>query len=425
MPPEPSAGQTLSAREAAALLGVKLPTLYAYVSRGLVRSTPAPRGRARRYRREDVERLAFRHRGGGRRIRSPLSWGEPLLETAITRLSPDGPVYRGHRLDDLVTEGLRFEAVAELLWGGGVPETDDEIEARWTAADLGVDAAAVARLIPDGATPMAALQVLVPALALADPGRYDPRREAVLPRARALIRRLAAGIGLPDAGRANDALQADSVAQAVAVSLGARSAHAVRAVETALVVCADHELNASTFAARVTASTRADVYACVGSALCALSGPLHGSVSEQVEALLIEIGRPERAEAVIHERLRRGEHIPGFGHPFYRQLGDPRARLLLDAAQPLGTRSRSARALAGLIEAARAAQRPPPNLDVGLVAVSAPLGLRPGAAAGLFAVGRAAGWVAHALEQVETGHLLRPRARYAGPDAPGEEGMLA
>ena len=75
--------------------------------------------------------------------------------------------------------------MAELLWGGGVPETDDEIEARWTAADLGVDAAAVARLIPDGATPMAALQVLVPALALADPGRYDPRREAVLPRARA------------------------------------------------------------------------------------------------------------------------------------------------------------------------------------------------------------------------------------------------
>lgn len=407
--------ETLSAREAADLLGVKLPTLYAYVSRGLVRSAPAPAGRARRYRRSDLERLRARSGGRGWRSASPLSWGEPLFETRITDMTQEGPAYRGQRLAELEADGVPFERVAELLWEGELPAADAPLDPAWCDADPGLDLSDVARVLPLGIHPLATLQVLVPALGAADPARFDTRREATLPRARALIRRLAAGLALPDVERAHDALAAGSVAEAVAVGLGARGARAARAVETALRACADHELNASTFAARVTASTRADLYACVSSALGALSGPLHGSVSEQVEALLLEIGRPERAERVMHERLRRGEHIPGFGHPFYAEA-DPRARMLLEAAAPLAPRSTGARVMDALLAAAREARRPAPNLDVGLAAVTARLGLPPGSAAGLFAVGRAAGWVAHVLEQAETGHLLRPRARYAGPD---------
>lgn len=416
----------LTAREAAELLGIKLPTLYAYVSRGLVRSIPGPKGRARRYRRDDVERLRAR-RARVRRPASPLSWGDPVLESGITRMTHEGPVYRGVPLADLVGDEVAFERVAELLWSADGSERADP-EA-WSPPDLGVDIAAVAQLIPAGTTPLAGLQLLVPALALRDPGRFDWRRESVLPRARRLLRRIAAGLALTTASRdavperVAASLAAPTLAEATAAALGARGATAWRAIQTALVVCADHELNASTFTARVAASTRADLYAVIGAALCALSGPLHGSVSEQVEALLEEIGEPENAERVIHERLRRGEHVPGFGHPYYRD-GDPRAQMLLAAAGLEDSRTRPARALLALLRAAEASQRPPPNLDVGLVAVTAPLGSSRGAAAGLFAVGRAAGWVAHGLEQIETGHLLRPRARYAGDDPVDGRGML-
>ncbi len=412
----------LTARQAAELLGVKLPTLYAYVSRGLVRSVPGPKGRARRYRRDDVERLRARS-ARARRPASPLSWGDPVLESGITRMTAEGPVYRGVPLADLVRQGVAFEGVAELLWTGVSRIDADGVDPAWFPDDLGVDTEVLAQLIPDGTTPLAALQLLVPVLALRDPGRFDWRRETVLPRARRLLRRLAAGLALTTGSpgavreRIDASLAATTLAQATAAALGARGPAARRAIETALVVCADHELNASTFTARVAASTRADLYAVIGAALCALSGPLHGAVTEQVEALLEEIGEPERAERVMHERLRRGEHVPGFGHPYYRD-GDPRAQMLLAAAGLETSRARPARALLALVRAAEASRRPAPNLDVGLVAVTAPLGLSHGAAAGLFAVGRTAGWVAHGLEQIETGHLLRPRARYAGDDAP-------
>jgi citrate synthase len=411
----------ISAREAAALLGVKLPTLYAYVSRGLLTSAPGARGRARRYRRADVERLRARGgRAGG--AASALRWGEPVLESAITRMSDAGPVYRGRPALELAREGASLEAVAELLWSGRLPEAGARPEPAWSPADFGVPVRRLAALLPREAPPLAALLLAVPALGAADPGRFDVRRDAVLPRARTLLRRMAAALALPlDPARVEPALRAPRVADAVAVALGARGgARAADALRQALVLSADHELNASTFAARVAASTHADVYAAVGAALGAFSGPLHGGVTERVEALLAEIGRPGRAERVMHERLRRGEPIPGFGHPFYER-GDPRARPLLALARELAPARGEARAALALVEAAAAAGRPAPNVDLGLAALAAALGLPRGAAAGIFAVGRAAGWIAHILEQQESGHLLRPRARYAGPpgDAPG------
>ena len=181
---------------------------------------------------------------------------------------------------------------------------------------------------------------------------------------------------------------------------------------------AEHELNASTFAARVVASTRADIYGCVQAGLAALSGPLHGAASDQVEALLAEAGSAEGAEAVIHERARRGERIPGFGHPYYREGGDPRARLLVELATELGSGARELRTMNALIGAMERAGRPPANVDAGAVVLRAALGMPRGAVTGLFAVARCAGWVAHSLEQLESGQLLRPRARYTGEQRP-------
>jgi citrate synthase len=397
---------SLDAREAAALLGVKLPTLYAYVSRGLLRSQPGGAGRQRRYARSDVERLRDRR---GLRAGEALRWGEPILDTAITEMTPAGPVYRGQPAVELARAGVPFESVAELLWTGALPAR----RPAWPPPKPPFPLERLARLLPEDAPPLARQILTVSALAPHDPGRFDCEREAVLPRARLLVRWLAAALAA-GGGRAGlaAALAAPSVAASLAAGFGLRGTTAeLRALDALLVLLADHELNASTFAARVAASARADPYAAVLAGLATLSGPLHGGAADRMEALLAEVHGPEDAARAVHERQRRGEPVPSFGHPYYVD-GDPRAALLFELAAALGSRSPTLRALLALVDAMREAGRPGPNSDAGAVALRAALGLPRGAAAGLFAVGRCAGWIAHALEQYETGELLRPRARY-------------
>jgi citrate synthase len=218
----------------------------------------------------------------------------------------------------------------------------------------------------------------------------------------------------PRAAPARPPNPARGVAATIAASFGLRRRAGQRALDAALVTSADHELNASTFAVRVAASTGADLYACMAAGLAALSGPRHGGACDRIEALVAETGRPERAAEIVRERFRRGETVPGFGHPLYPD-GDPRGRLLLDEARRLSGRPGPAlRTLFALVEAMRRAEREAPTVDVGLVALSSALGLPGGTAAGLFAIGRTAGWIAHALEQRSAGFLLRPRARYIG-----------
>jgi citrate synthase len=402
----------IPAAEAARLLGVKLPTLYAYVSRGLLRSLPGRGGRARRYLRSDVE--ALRERGPSvRAAAGALRWGEPILESSITAMTPEGPAYRGVHAADLVRRGVSFEAAAELLWTGALPEPSP----RWERTEC-PELDGALPLLPPEAPHASVFPVLVAARAAQDAGRFDTTPEGVLPRTRGLIRLLAAGLALPRApARARRAAKAQRIAEVVARAFALEpAAETLAAIDALLILLADHELNASTFAARVAASTHADVYAVVQAGLATLSGPLHGATSDRFEALLAEIGTPENAERVVQERARRGERIPGFGHPFYGPAGDARARVLLELAWERGSsRAPEVAAANAVIGAMERARKPPPNVDSAAVALRAALGMPPGAVAGLFAVGRAAGWVAHALEQVADGHLLRPRARYRGP----------
>jgi citrate synthase len=185
-------------------------------------------------------------------------------------------------------------------------------------------------------------------------------------------------------------------------------------VDRALILLADHELNPSSFTVRVAASTRADLYACTSAGLAAISGPRHGGNCDRVEALVAEVGRPEQAHRALVERSRRGEPVHGFGHPLYPD-GDPRTAPLLRAALELAPRRTSVRTVAAIIEAMEDLGREPATVDLGLVALAHALGLPPGSAAGMFAVGRAAGWAAHVFEQRAQGFILRPRARYVGP----------
>ncbi len=392
----------VTAAQAIGILGVKRPTLYSYVSRGLVRSVPGDGRRERRYVRADVERLRRRShaRAGHAAVAGgALDWGEPVLDTALTSITEDGPSYRGHLASDLVARAVVFEQAAELLWTGELPPGAP----RWRVERLGFRPQGLAALLPRGAAPLSAVRL---ASAVLVDGGDD---------ARSLIPRLAASLALAlDPGRVVASLSQSSVAATVLHALGKRPRPAtVRAANAALVASMDHELNPSSFVARVAASAGADVPACTAAALATLSGSRHGGMCDRVEALVAAVGAPARARQLVDERLRRGDGIPGFGHRLYPR-GDPRATWLLDVARSLGRPGTRLQALMAIVRAMNDAGHEPPTLDVGLVAVASALDLPAGSAVALFAIGRTAGCIAHALEQARSGQVLRPRARYVG-----------
>jgi citrate synthase len=408
----------VSAREAIALLGIRLPTLYAYVSRGLVGSIPGPRLKQRLYRRADLERLKARHdaRAGHAAVAGgALRWGEPVLDSAITRIDRDGARYRGSSATALARANAPFESVAELLWRGELPAGATP---RWRVNGFGSPATKLAAALPEsgeGTAPWLKLAIAVPALAAQDRSRSDTAVDAECGRARRLLVRLRAALALGNSNRRRRALEAESMAQGVLEAFGhPADAEAERIVNQCLVLCADHELNASTFVARIAASAGCDLYACVSAALAVMSGLHHGGATERVEALIADVGSPERARRVVEERTHRGEGLPGFGHRLYPDR-DPRAEVLLELSRERLRGNGRAGVLFAVVDAMRAIGGEPPTLDVGLVAVGRALDLPPGAPAALFAVGRMAGWVAHVIEQRSAGYLLRPRARYVGP----------
>ena len=399
----------LDARAAAKRLGVDLRTLYAYVSRGRVHSMPGERGRKRLYAVDDLERLKVRSEaraGHGAVAAGALRWGEPVLDSAITAITPDGPIYRGRPAVELAAAGVPFENVAELLWSGYLPDGS------LTWPRPAVPIAQLGKLVPAGASPLDVMALLVPLAALADPGRGDGRPDAIVARARMLIPRLGAALAAGASGLAaaayTRALGAGAIAAICARALGADD-HAVPLIDRALVLLADHELNNSSFTARVVASTDADPYACVAAALASLSGPRHGTASERFAQLADEIGHPDHVRAAVRAMKRRGHTPPAFGHLLY-PAGDPRAAPLLYALR--GSPNVRVRTMLALAEAL--ADIAAPTVDVALAALVASLGAPPSAASGLFAVARAAGWIAHVIEQRASGALLRPRARYIG-----------
>ena len=395
----------VDAQTAARSLGIQVRSLYAYVSRGQIRSVPGARGRPRLYSREDLARLETRRdarSGHGAVAAGALRWGEPVLDSAITAITPRGPIYRGRAAVDLAAAGTPFENVAELLWSGYLPGE------RITWPRPVIPLAQVSRLIPAGAGPLEVMAMLVQIAGLADPDRGDRRPDAIISRGRRLVPLLAAGLapGLAAASFTR-ALGAGSVAEIAARALGLDD-DAPPILERVFVLLADHELNASSFTARIAASTEADPYACVTAALATLSGPRHGRASEEVARFAEEVGGPDAARSAVRALRKRGLLPPEFGHPLYPD-GEPRAAALLECVRGSGVRR--VRTLLAIVDATTDAR---PNADIGLAAVTAALGAPPSAAPGLFAVARTAGWLAHALEQRAAGFLLRPRARYTG-----------
>ena len=397
----------LSAREAAELLGVRLETLYAYVSRGLLGSEQEQGGaRARRYRREDV--LALRRRGEAKRqpakaleaaLEGALDWGGPLLESSITAIAGGRVYYRG-RDAVLLARQASFEEVVALVWDIAPEELSPLFAAAAWPAEMGGW-----RRRLEALPPLEAAQALLPILASQDPAGFDLRPAATLKtgaRIAVFLAWVAAG-GKKSAGGV-----AASLARAWSVPAEKR-----RLIEAALILCVDHELNVSAFTTRCIASADAPLYGAVAGGLAALAGSRHGGHTRRVEALLDEIGEPGRARQVLAERLRRGEAIPGFGHPLYPQ-GDPRAGELLRLAGELHPAAPAVELVDALIAAAADLLGEKPTVDCGLVLAARLLDLPRDSALTLFGLGRAAGWIGHAREQYEKKQLIRPRARYVG-----------
>jgi citrate synthase len=391
--------ELLSAREAAGRLGIKTDTLYAYVSRGLLRSVAVPESRERRYRPEDVERLRA-GRDSGRGTRSePLT---PVIDSSICLIESGRFYYRGQDAARLA-ETATLEDIAGLLWDAEGPHP---AAPRTLSCTVGEGAPGHRPRGGEGTVRYGLIercQIRLAALATADLAALDLTRAGIVRTGWAILADMVACVGA--AGRGSGAAHSRLAA---AWRMDETGADLLR---RCLVLLADHELNASTFVARCVASTAATPYAVVSAALSALSGRRHGGASARAEALLHEISREGDPMRVMAARLARDERLPGLGHPLYPE-GDPRARALLAAAAALPAQ----RSWIG--DAAAAAHRltgQPPNIDFALATATTALGLPAGAALGLFIVGRTVGWIAHAIEQYETDVLIRPRARYTGP----------
>jgi citrate synthase len=404
--------QHLTSSQAASSLGVTVETLYAYVSRGLLRSEPVPgKTRSRRYLAEDVERLKERKelRGdpdaGSRRS---LHWGGPVLESAITAIEAGRVYYRGKDAIQLAAKSS-VEEVAALLWTGDERRSRDLFRPERPGSNYSADSAALDKVLRTLARekrlgPIERCQIVLPWLGAADTSAYDMRPGSAARTGARILTVLASAI----AGSASG-LSIDRVLQE---AWAPRRSNARPAIRAALILCADHELNVSAFTSRCVASAASALYDVVGAGLAAMKGRKHGGMTLRVEALFDEARVARSAAHTIESRLRRGEPLPGFGHPLYPQ-GDPRGRMLLSMADKAGGRAQ-AQLGRELSRAAFEMTGEHPTLDFGLVALARAFGFPAGSAIALFALGRTIGWIAHAIEQYESGELIRPRARYVG-----------
>lgn len=396
--------QYVTAKEAAQMLGISAATLYAYVSRGFIRSEAAAgERRTRRYWRDDVEALRQRQemrRNPTQAAATALHFGAPVLESGITLIENGRFYYRGHDVLALA-RSRTFEEVAALIWRGAF-------------ATEGLFPTALPLPFPPMLPKLPPIESFQAALAMAsaqDWGTYDLSATAVSQtgaRIMTLLTAVATGHTSPQ-----------PIAATLQQAWTPQQPETIALFNAALILCADHELNVSAFTARCVASAASTPYGVVLAGLAALQGAKHGGHTERAAALFQEAATAADAAAAVLSRLRRGEGIPGFGHKLYPD-GDPRARLLLQMVETIAPDAPDLALAQGVATAVLQTIGAHPTIDFGLVTLARVLHLPAQAALTLFALGRVVGWIGHALEQYQLDQIIRPRARYVGapPAAP-------
>src|SRR5256714_7895453 len=306
----------LSSKDASSRLGVSRATLYAYVSRGLIRSSAAPGDpRQRRYAAEDIDALRSRseeRRDPAKIGERALHWGVPVLESAITLIENGRLYYRGHDAAELARTRT-VEEVAALIWTGAF---DVEV---FAAIQLHVVAGTKTS---EGLPFVSRAQSVLPLVGARDPLAFDLRPRAVAQSGWRIVNLLAS-----IAGESSEL--EETIDETLRKRWVPRTPHAGELLRAALIVSADHELNVSSFSARCVASAGANPYAVVIAGLAAIEGAKHGGISARVETMFDEVRRGRDVRKALGERLRRGEPVVGFGHPLYPD-GGPRATLLME-----------------------------------------------------------------------------------------------
>jgi citrate synthase len=363
------------------MLGVTKPTLYAYVSRGIVGRSTAADGRTSLYPRDEIERLAGRARTRRDSTRATI---DVEISSGITELQDEGVRYRGHDSAALARTH-RFEQVAELLWSGKLPDA----EVHWP-----LDRAALARCrtVIDAAQatdPIVRLTLAATTMSGTVPRDDDPnaRSSDAARAARTLLALAPSLLGGPHSG--------DLAARLAAAYQRRPSPQLVEAISRALVSLADHELATSTLAVRVACSVRADPFAAIATGLSVVGGPLHGAASSVTVRLLREAA-DRGASPAVDGVLTAGRRLPGFGHMVYRN-GDPRLAPMLEAVRALPDPGGRLDVVEQVLAAAGRRLGYLPNIDFGIGALAFVAGVP--ADASVFAVARIAGWAAHYDEE--------------------------
>jgi citrate synthase len=395
----------ITAAAAVRALGISRPTLYAYVSRGFLHSTPKPGPtRERLYSRDDVERL--RRRAEERRdpksvATHALDRGTPLLESSITLIDNGHLYYRGWDAVEL-SRTRSIAEIASLLW----TRRFDALESHALAAPAG-------RIASGADLPfLAHAQSVLAIAATRDPLAFDLRPDAVTASGGRIL-------GLMTRTAAGHRVAGPPIDQQLATDWGA-ARQGVDIIRAALILCADHELNVSAFTARCVASAGATPYAAVIAGISALEGIRHGGLTVRVESMLDSMRRARHGRAALAEWLRQGLEISGFGHPLYRDA-DPRAAELFALLRARYPKSSELKFALDVADSATKLLHQHPSLDFALATTARVLGLPRGAGLTIFAIGRTIGWIGHAIEQYATGQLIRPRARYVG-EGPRQSG---
>ncbi|KIL53248.1 citrate synthase [Jeotgalibacillus alimentarius] len=346
--------------------------------------------------------------------------------SSISSIIDDTLTYVGYNIDDL-TENASFEEIIYLLWHLRLPKENELSELKKQLADnMAIPDEVIAQIkaMPvQNIHPMAAVRTAVSALGLFDEEADVMEEEANYRKAV----RLQAKIATIVTAFARIRKGQEPVAPKSDLSFAANFLYMlsgempedieVEAMNKALVLHADHELNASTFTARVCVATLSDVYSGVTAAIGALKGPLHGGANEQVMKTLTEIGSVENVESVIRKKLENKEKIMGFGHRVYQQ-GDPRAKHLREMSKKLTElrgESKWYDMSVKIEEIVTSEKKLPPNVDFYSASVYHSLGIDHDLFTPIFAVSRVSGWLAHILEQYSNNRLIRPRAEYTGP----------
>jgi citrate synthase len=384
----------LTATEAADFLNISKATLYAYVSRGLIRSEDGINQRSRAYHRFDLERLKQRktiRQHPSAEMSSALHWGSPLLESNLTLITDGQVFYRGKEATGLASSQTFLE-VATWFWTGNweVPTSGHSVPAPKES----------------NREPILLFHEALLRAAMTEPLGYDFSLPNLLETGIHIL-----SLFLQILTRKRNPKMTET-ARELHKAWCPQKTDADRIINAALILCIDHELNVSSFTARVVCSAGTSIYEVISAALCALRGSRHGGGIERATRLLVEMQGLSSVRDFLLQRIRAGIEIPGFGHPLYPN-GDPRATQLFELLNQYF--AADARSWLEVVASATKALKRKPNIDLALAVCSLSLRLPPYAAFALFALGRTAGWIAHAAEQAQSKKLIRPRARYTGP----------